>query len=83
MPQGIPDQDQVLDDIEKIINDLEQDNAVQAILNPFVDAILDQRDEIDNMFHPDNNPDSDEGIELNLIDEIDVEPLDYNLEIDF
>ena len=84
----IPPQDEEVpfDDVEVIINQLEQDDAVRAILDPFVDAILDERNEFDDIIHqPDNdlNPDDDEGIGLNLADEIDIEPFDYNLEIDF
>ena len=86
LSQVIPPQDQGLDDdIEKIINELEQDNAVQAILDPFVDAVLDHRNQLDDIIQQDNDlkPNDDEGIELNLEDEIEVEPFDYNLEVDF
>ena len=84
----IPAQDEEVpfDDIENIINKLEHDNTIQAILDPFVDAILDERNEFDDIIHqPDNglNPDDDEGIGLNLADEIDIKPFDYNLEVDF
>ena len=82
----IPAQEEVrFDDVEEIINQLEQDLSVQAILDPFVDAILNERNEFDNIIQPDNdlNPDDDEGIELNLADEIDIEPFDYELEVDF
>ena len=81
-----PQIDQVpFDDLEDIINELEQDISVQAILDPFVDDILNQRNEFDDIIHqPDNHlnaDDDDEGIELNLVDEIDLEPFDYELEV--
>ena len=71
------EQDDVDQIIERIINDMEQDEAVQALLNPVVDQIMgnDNGDQI--------NSGHDEGIELNFEDEIDVEPFDYNLEVDF
>ena len=77
----IPAQEEVgFDDVEEIINQLEQDVAVQAILDPFVDAILNERNEFDDVIQPDNDLE-DEGIELNLTDEIDIEPFDYELEV--
>ena len=69
------EQDNVDQIIEQIINDFEQDQAVQALLNPVVDQIM-GNDNGDQINH-------DEGIELNFEDEIDVEPFDYHLEVDF
>ena len=78
----IPPQED-FDNIEEIINQLQQDVTVQAILDPFVDEILNERNEFDDIIHQQNNDDEadDEGIELNLADEIDVEPFDYELEV--
>ena len=71
------DQNEADQIIDQIINDMEQDEAVQALLNPVVDQIMrnDNNDQI--------NSNDDEGIELNFEDEIDVQPFDYNLEVDF
>ena len=79
----IPTQEESFEDVEAIINELEQDIAVQAILDPFVDAILNERDEFDDIINDNELDDDDEGIELNLVDEIETESFDYNLEIDF
>ena len=62
--------------IEDIINELEQNEAVRNILNPVVDEIIDR-------YNMQITPDDDEGIELNFIDEIDLQPFDYDLEVDF
>ena len=86
----VPDQEALLHDnnaVEAIINELEQDEAIQAILDPVVDDILNgHNNEFDDILNNNEvNQDDDEGIGLNLVDEIefDIEPLDYNLEVDF
>ena len=71
------DQNEADQIIDQIINDMEQDEAVQALLNPIVDQIM--RNDNDDQI----NRNDDEGIELNFEDEIDVQPFDYNLEVDF
>ena len=94
LPEGIPEQvsaslqhylpevnrenDEILsgENIEDIINELEQNEAVRNILNPLVEEMVDRYN-----VHITN--DDDEGIELNLMDEIDLQPFDYNLEVDF
>ena len=94
LPEGIPEQvsaslqhylpevnrenDEILpgENIEDIINELEQNEAVRNILNPLVDEMIDRYN-----VHITN--DNDEGIELNFMDEIDLQPFDYNLEVDF
>ena len=87
----VRDQEAVLDDnnvVEDIISELEQDEAIQAILDPVIDDIMNGHDdEIHDILNNHNNEvnqDDDEGIGLNLVDEIefDIEPLDYNLEVD-
>ena len=46
------------------------------ILNPVVDEMIEQ-------YNVQISTDTDERIELNFIDELDVQPFDYNLEVDF
>ena len=87
LPEGIPEQVSsslrpVLpeinphENIEEIVNELEQDEAVRNILNPIVDEMIDR-------YNVQISTDADEGIELNFIDEIDLQPFDYELEVDF
>ena len=80
LPEVIPQQNEASPDdiIEEIINDLEQNEAVWALLDPVVDDII-------NGNNNEINRDDDEGIELNFIVEIefDLQPFDYNLEVDF
>ena len=78
LPEVIPQQNEADDIIDEIINDLEQNEAVRALLDPVVDDIIgNNNNEI--------NRDDDEGIELNFMDEIefDLQSFDYNLEVDF
>ena len=87
LPHGVPEEastslqpylDQINPDgnIDEILNELEQDEAVRNILNPVVDEMIEQ-------YNVQISTDTDEGIELNFIDELDVQPFDYNLEVDF
>ena len=87
LPEGIPEQisssleeflpqDNLEENIEAIISELEQDQAVRAILDPVVDEIIDR-------YNVQVTNDDDEGIELNFTDKIDLQPFNYDLEIDF
>ena len=87
LPEGIPEQisssleeflpqDNLEENIEAIISELEQDQAVRAILDPVVDEIIDR-------YNVQVTNDDDEGIELNFTDEIDLQPFNYDLEIGF
>ena len=94
MPEGIPKQvsaslnehlpevthqhDETLfrENLDQIINELEQEQAVRDILNPVVDEIIER-------YNVEVTTDNDEGIELNFMDELDLQPFDYNLEVDF
>ena len=94
MPEGIPKQvsaslnehlpevthqhDETLfrENLDQIINELEQEQAVRDILNPVVDEIIER-------YNVEVTTDNDEGIELNFTDELDLQPFDYNLEVDF
>ena len=78
LPQVNPEENETLsnESIEDIIAELEQDQAVREILDPVVDEIIDR-------YNIQVTHDDDEGIELNFIDEIDLQPFDYDLEIDF
>ena len=63
--------------INEIINDLEENDAVRGILDAAVD------DAVRDMFDDDQDQNEDEGIGLNLEEEVlfDVEPFDYELEV--
>ena len=88
LPEGIPNQvsdslreflPEISNDnenIQDIIDELEQNEAVRNILNPLVDEMVDR-------YNAQITPDDDEGIELNFIDEIDLQPFDFDLEVDF
>ena len=94
MPEGIPEQvsaslnehlpevthqhDETLfrENLDQIINELEQEQAVRDILDPVVDEIIER-------YNVEVTTDNDEGIELNFMDELDLQPFDYNLEVDF
>ena len=87
IPQGIPEQvsaslQQFLpqinpnENIDEIINELEQDEAVRNILNPVVDEMIEQ-------YNMQISTDNDEGIELNFYDELDLQPFNFDLEVDF
>ena len=78
LPQVNPEENETLssESIEAIIAELEQDQAVREILDPVVDEIIDR-------YNIQVTHDDDEGIELNFSDEIDLQPFDYDLEIDF
>ena len=87
MPQGIPQQVSASlqpflpqinpnENIDEIINELEQDEAVRNILNPVVDEMIEQ-------YNVQISTDNDEGIELNFYDELDLQPFNFDLEVDF
>ena len=88
LPEGIPNQVSAslreflpeishdAENIQDIIDELEQNEAVRNILNPLVDEMVDR-------YNAQITPDDDEGIELNFIDEIDLQPFDFDLEVDF
>ena len=87
LPQGIPEQVSASlrpflpeinhqESIEELVNELEQIEAVRNILNPVVDEMIER-------YNVEISTDTDEGIELNFIDELDVQPFDFNLEVDF
>ena len=88
LPQGIPNQvsdslreflpeiSHDAENIQDIIDELEQDEAVRNILDPLDDEMVDR-------YNAQITPDDDEGIELNFIDEIDLQPFDFDLEVDF
>ena len=78
LPQVNPEENETLssESIEAIIAELEQDQAVREILDPVVDEIIDR-------YNIQVTHDDDEGIKLNFSDEIDLQPFDYDLEIDF
>ena len=94
MPEGIPEQvsaslnehlpevthqhDETLfrENLDQIINELKQEQAVRDILDPVVDEIIER-------YNVEVTTDNDEGIELNFMDELDLQPFDYNLEVDF
>ena len=78
---------QNIDDIvEGIINDLEQNEAMREALNDAVDAMAREMfEEYDDGYDLQQmNMDEDEGIGLNVEVEIadDIEPFDYNLEVE-
>ena len=87
IPQGIPEQVSASlqpflpqinpnENIDEIINELEQDEAVRNILNPVVDEMIEQ-------YNMQISTDNDEGIELNFYDELDLQPFNFDLEVDF
>ena len=75
----IQNMDNVIDDI---INDLEENDAVRAILNDAVDVMAHEMFAEYDEYVPQMDMDEDEGIGLNLEAEIDVEPFDYDLEVE-
>ena len=64
------------ENIDEIINELEQDEAIRNILNPVVDEMVEQ-------YNVQISTDTDEGIELNFYDELDLQPFNFDLEVDF
>ena len=88
LPEGIPEEVSVsLNEIlppvnqqndvnlQDLINELEQDEAIRNILDPVVDDMFER-------YNAQLTTNDDEGIELNM-DEIDVQPLDFELEVNF
>ena len=89
LPEGIPEEVSVsLNEIlppvnqqndvnlQDLINELEQDEAIRNILDPVVDDMFER-------YNAQLTTNDDEGIELNIMDEIDVQPLDFELEVNF
>ena len=87
LPEGIPEQassllSEILPPInhennvnlEDLINQLEQEEAVRNILDPVVDEMFER-------YNAQITTNDDEGIELNFMDEIDLQPFDYELEV--
>ena len=87
LPEGIPEQassllNEILPPInhennvnlEDLINQLEQEEAVRNILDPVVDEMFER-------YNAQITRNDDEGIELNFMDEIDLQPFDYELEV--
>ena len=88
LPEGIPEEVSVsLNEIlppvnqqnevnlQDLINELEQDEAIRNILDPVVDDMFER-------YNAQLTTNDDEGIELNM-DEIDVQALDFELEVNF
>ena len=87
LPEGIPEQvssalNEILPpnnhennvNLEDLINELEQEEAVRNILDPVVDEMFER-------YNAQITTNDDEGIELNFMDEIDLQPFDYELEV--